>query len=91
MQSGAIKRKARAAQEPRGTRRALVSTPGEMQKGEGEGEDPPLRLIFLVINTRHSVMKVLLIGLGGTAPKSRPKQLQEGVRGGSKAKMGKAR
>lgn len=52
---------------------------------------PPLRLIFLVINTRHSVMKVLLIGLDGTAPKSRPKQLQEGVRGGSKAKMGKAR
>lgn len=89
MQSGAVKRKARAAREPRGTRQALVSTPGKMQKGEGE--DPPLQLIFLVINTRHSVMKVLLIGLGGTAPKSRPKQLQEGVRGGSKAKMGKAR
>lgn len=60
-------------------------------EGKGEGEDPPLQLIFLVINTRHSVTKVPLIGLGGTDPKSRPKQLREGARGGSHARMGKAR
>lgn len=86
-----MKRKARSKLEHCGTCQALVSTPSKMQKGEGDREDPPLQLIFLVINTRHSAMKVLLIGLGGTAPKSRPKQLREGVRGGSKAKMEKAR
>lgn len=59
--------------------------------GEGKGEDPPVQLIFLVTNTRHSVTKVPLIGLGGTGPKRRPKQLREGVRGGSHARMGKAR
>lgn len=56
MQSGAIRRKAEAVQEPRGIRWALVLTSGKMKKGEGEGQGPPLWLIFLVINTRHSVM-----------------------------------